>query len=132
MENDTKYALISDFIFIAQADNKITDAEYNFIKRLAERMKVSEKVVDELFLDPKPSKPLFTEIERLSHFYKLVLLMNVDLETHENEITAIRNFGLKMGIRPGVVDQILLQMEHYEDKIIPSEQLIKIFQTYYN
>ncbi len=132
MENDTKHALISDLIFLARADDKITDAEYDFIQRLAKRMGVSEAEVDALFINPKPSKPLFTELERITHFYKLVLLMNVDLETHEKEVIAIRNFGLRMGIRPGVIDQILIRMDSYDDKIIPSEELIKIFQTYYN
>ena len=58
--------------------------------------------------------------------------MNVDKEAHENEVAAIRNFGLKMGIRPGVMDQILLQMDKYEDRVIPSEELIRIFRAYYN
>ena len=132
MENNTNHALISDLIILARADDKVTDAEVDFIKRLANRMEVSEAEVDTLFKNPLPSKTLFTELERITHFYKLVLLMNVDLETHEKEVIAIRNFGLKMGIRPGVVDQILIRMNSYEDKIIPSEELIKIFQTYYN
>lgn len=132
MENNTNHALISDLIILAKADDKVTEAEVDFIKRLAERMEVSETEVDALFKNPLPSKVLFTELERITHFYKLVLLMNVDQETHEKEVVAVRNFGLKMGIRPGVVDQILIRMDSYEDKIIPSEELIKIFQTYYN
>ncbi|MAP54925.1 TerB family tellurite resistance protein [Altibacter sp.] len=125
-------ALISDLIALARADEKVTEVEYDFIIRLAERMRISSAEVKELFENPLPSKPLLTELERITHFYKLVLVMNVDKETHEKEIVAVRNFGLKMGIRPGVVDQILLRMEEYEDKIIPSEELLKIFQTYYN
>ena len=58
--------------------------------------------------------------------------MNVDRETHEKEIVAIKNSGLRMGIREGVISQVLLQMEKYEDKVIPSEELIKIFKTFYN
>ena len=127
-----KQAQISDFIFLAKSDDKVTDAEYGFILQLAKRMGVTEAEVRSLFKNPKPSKVLFTEIERITHFYKLVLLMNVDLETHEKEIVTVRNYGLKMGVRPGVIDQILLRMNSYEDKIIPSEELMKIFQTYYN
>lgn len=132
MEKEHSYAMVSDFILLAHADAKITPSEYDFILQLAERMDVSKVEVDLLFENPKPSKPLFNEIERISHFYKLVLLMNVDLETHQDEVVAIRNFGIKMGIRPGVFDQILVRMHQFENKIIPSEELIKIFQTYYN
>lgn len=132
MNNETNRALLSDLIILAQADNKVTDVEYDFIMRLAERMELSETDVAELFKNPIPSVPLITELQRLTHFYKLVLVMNVDRESHESEIIAIRNFGLKMGIRPGVIDQILLRMEDFEDRIIPSDELLKIFQTYYN
>lgn len=132
MEKESAYAIISDLILLAHADAKVTTSEYDFILQLAQRMDVSKIEVDLLFAKPKPSKPLLSEIERISHFYKLVLLMNVDMETHEDEITIIRNFGLKMGIRPGVFDQLLFQMNNYENKIVPSDELIKIFKSYYN
>jgi hypothetical protein len=132
MKNEKNLALISDLIVLAKADDKLTESEYDFIKRLAGRMDLGAGEIDPLFKSPLPSKPLFTELERITHFYKLVLLMNVDRETHAKEVIAVRNFGLKMGIRQGVIDQILLRMEDYKDKIIPSEELIKIFQTYYN
>lgn len=132
MEKENNYSMISDLIVLAYTDDKVTETEYNFILRLAERMDISKEEVDELFKNPLPSKVLFTELERISHFYKLVLLMNVDLETHEKEVITVRNFGLKMGIRPGVINQILLRLDDYENKIIPSDELIKIFQTYYN
>ena len=132
MNNETNRSLLSDLIILAQADNKVTDVEYDFIMRLAEQMELRETDVAELFKNPMPSVPITTELQRLTHFYKLVLVMNVDRESHESEITAIRNFGLKMGIRPGVIDQILVRMDDFEDKIIPSNELLKIFQTYYN
>ena len=130
--NKDSQALISDLIILAQADNVVTNSEYDFIQRVAERMHVSSEEVDVLFKSPLPSKADFTEVERITHFHKLVLLMNVDRETHENEVIAIRNFGLKMGIRPGAIEQVLVQMEKHEDKIIPAQELIQIFQTYYN
>jgi uncharacterized tellurite resistance protein B-like protein len=132
MEKDNSRAMLSDLIVLAYADEKLTKTEYDFILRLAKRMDIDKQEVDLLFKNPLPSKPLFTELERITHFYKLVLLMNVDLETHEKEVHAVRNFGLKMGIRPGVVDQILIRMNEFENKIIPSKELVKIFQTYYN
>lgn len=132
MEKDNSRAMLSDLIVLAHADDKLTRTEYDFILRLAKRMDIDKQEVDLLFKNPLPSKLLFSELERITHFYKLVLLMNVDMETHEKEIFAVRNFGLKMGIRPGVVDQILIRMNEFENKIIPSNELIQIFQTYYN
>ena len=132
MLNDDKKALISDFIIIAKADDIITDSEYDFMIRLAERMNVTKDQVDALIDNPHPSKPIFTELERITHFHKLVLLMNVDRETHEKEVVVLRNFGLKMGIPPGAIDLILIEMNQHEDKIIPSQRLIEIFKSFYN
>lgn len=132
MNEQSKRAMISDLIVLALADDKVTETESELIYQLAQRMDVSKQEVNDLFVNPMPSAALYTELERISHFYKLVLLMNVDMETHEKEVITVRKFGLKMGIRPGVIDQILIRMDDYENKIIPSDELIKIFQTYYN
>ncbi|MFC7358192.1 TerB family tellurite resistance protein [Jejudonia soesokkakensis] len=127
-----KQALISDLIVMARADGKVADAEYEFVLRLADRMGFHKREVDALFENPQPSQPLFSELERITHFYKLILLMYVDNEIHEQEVITARNFGLKMGIRQGVLDQIINRVVNYEDGIIPSEELMKIFKTYYN
>ena len=95
-------------------------------------MNVSQEEVDRLIEDPLPSLPIVSEIERITHFHKLILLMNVDWEAHQKEVEVVRNFGLKLGIRPGAIDQILLRTQQYENRVIPAEELIQIFQTYYN
>ncbi len=132
MNNSNHKSLLSDLIFIANADGKIDASEYDFIHRIGARMGMDAEEIDELFTNPEPSSPLFSEMERITHFHKLLLVMNVDKVTHETEVVALRNFGLKMGIRPGAIDTILVRMEDYEDKIIPAQELIAIFQSYYN
>jgi hypothetical protein len=132
MNKENNLALVSDLIVLARADDKVTLTEYDFIMRLAFRMDLEKNDVDQLFKNPLPTKNKFSELERITHFHKLVLLMNVDRETHDKEIIAIKNFGLKMGIREGLINQVLVEMEKHEDKVIPSEELIKIFKTFYN
>ena len=131
MKQDEK-SLISDLIVMAMADEKLTHGEYDFIQRIAERMGVSPNEVDDLFHKPIPTKRSFTELERITHFHKMILLMNVDGETHEKELAFLRGFGLELGLRPGAVEQVLTIMDRYEHKIIPSEELLQIFNTYYN
>jgi len=123
---------LSDLIYIVKADGKITPSEFDFLKRIASRMGVSEEELKTLFANPVPTKTHFSEIEKITHFHKMVLMMNVDGETHPKEVEAIKNYGLAMGIRPTVIDNVLLKMEEYPDKIIPSDELIKLFQKYYN
>ena len=128
----TKQALLSDLIVIAKADNKITAEEYDFIMSLAARMDISDDEVKILFENPLPSQIPNTEVARITHFYKMILLMHIDDEADESEIEVVRNFGLKMGIRQGVVDQMLHKMEVYENTTIPIDEIKEIFNTYYN
>lgn len=131
MEKNPK-SLLSDLINMVKADGKIKSSEIEFIQKLAKRMDISDRELIDLFENPQPSRPAFSEVERITHFYKLILMMNVDNETHDSEIVALKNFGLKMGIRPVIADQILKKMEQFEEKLIPAEELLKIFKIYYN
>jgi len=44
----------------------------------------------------------------------------------------IRKFGLKMGLPPTGIDAVFRMMNAYEDKIIPPQELIKVFKNHYN
>ncbi len=131
MEKNPK-SLLSDLINMVLADGKIKSSEVDFIKKLAKRMGISNRELIDLFENPQPSQPLYSEVERITHFYKLILMMNIDNEAHESEIVALKNFGLTMGIRPIVADQILKKMKQSEEKLISSEELLNIFKIYYN
>lgn len=130
--HEEKLGLLSDLIAIAQADHHISDEEYNFIMALAKRFEIDKETVHNLFHNPIPSKPITTEIGRITHFHKLILMMNVDMKTKDSEVIALRNFGLRLGIRMEVIDQVIQRMDKYENKLIPTEELVKIFQAYYN
>ncbi len=130
---DNKYrSLLSDLIQMVKADGKIKNSEMEFIQKMAARMEISNKELIELFENPLPSQTVYSEVERITHFYRLILMMKIDNETHEAELIALKNFGLKMGIRPVVADQILKKMEQSEEKNVPAEELLKIFKIYYN
>ncbi|MEP2937131.1 MAG: TerB family tellurite resistance protein [Gilvibacter sp.] len=129
---EEKLGLLSDLIAIAKADHHISDEEYNFIMALANRFEIDRERVHDLFHNPIDSKPITTEIGRITHFHKLILMMNVDMKTKDSEVIALRNFGLKLGIRMEVIDQVIQRMDKYENKLIPTEELVRIFQAYYN
>ncbi len=131
MEKDSK-SLLSNLIKMVLADGKIAPAEVAFIKQLASRMGISPEETTKLLKDPQPSKPIYSEVDRITHFYKLMLVMRVDGETHKDELVVLKNFGLKMGIRPVVSEQILRKMDKYPQGILPPEELLDIFKIYYN
>lgn len=125
-------ALISDLILIAKADGNISPAEYDFIHQMALKMNVTETELKILIENPLPSVKLQTEMDRIIHYYKMVLTMFVDNNIHDEEVVAVKNFGLKLGIRQGAVDQIIIQMKEKDNYVLGTDQLMKIFKTYYN
>ncbi|MAP80674.1 MAG: hypothetical protein CL526_06250 [Aequorivita sp.] len=125
-------ALLSDLIQMVKADGEIKISEIEFLQKLALRMNISEKKLIQLFENPENSNTAYDEVERITQFYKLILVMKIDNETHPAELIALKNFGLKMGIRPVVADQILYKMEKAKGQTVPAEELLKIFKIYYN
>jgi uncharacterized tellurite resistance protein B-like protein len=130
--NIEKHQIISDMISLAKADETVHEREYEFILAVGVRLGVPKQEVDHLFKNPLASVVAKTELERITQFHRLLLLMNVDQETHIIEVDALRNYGLQLGIRPEAIEQILGEMGQYENKVIPSSRLIEIFQRFYN
>ncbi|QAA80247.1 hypothetical protein EI546_00200 [Aequorivita sp. H23M31] len=131
MEKNPK-SLLSDLIIMIKADGVIRPSEIELIQKLANRLGISNEEIAELFTNPQPSQALYSEVDRITHFYRLALMMQVDKESHKSEVTALKNFGLKMGIRPIVADQIIKKMEQYNGGVVPPEELLRIFKIYYN
>lgn len=127
-----KHQILSDMIRLAMVDNKLDEREYDFISSVAQRLAVSEEELAALIVHPLSTGVYKTELERITQFHRLILLMNVDKETHIAEVDALRNYGLKIGIRPEAIEQVFNEMGDYEDKMIPSERLVEIFSRFYN
>ncbi|MDX1315479.1 MAG: TerB family tellurite resistance protein, partial [Eudoraea sp.] len=70
--------------------------------------------------------------QRIVQFHRLVLLMNVDQEQDQREVEKLYNLGLHMGIPPGAIQQVLMIMHQYPNKIVPPDVLIKIFKAHNN
>lgn len=119
-------------IAFAKADDIVKDSEYNFLYSVALQLGINKETFDSLF-DTKVAKiQLKTQAERILQFHRLVLLMNVDHEQHATEVSQLHNIGLGMGLPPSAIEQVLIVMHQYPDKIVPPDVLINIFKAYYN
>ena len=127
-----KKQIISDMIGLAKADNVLHEREYEFILAVASRLGLSKTEVDTINANPLKISVLSTELQRITQFHRLLLLKNVDQETHFTELDALRNYGLKLGIRPEAIEQNLSEMEDHENKMFPSILLVEIFKRFYN
>lgn len=125
-------SLLSELIKLAKADNDVRDIEFKFLLSIASQIGVTKdefKILFEQYIKFMPPK---LEVDRIVQFHRLVLLMNVDLETSHLEISYIKKAGIRMGLNPMATDKVLKEMNNYPNKVVPTERLFEIFQLFHN
>lgn len=101
---------------MAMVDSHFDDSEYDLLKELAKKYKVSEKELEAIQKDP--SKITFelpkSPEEKFEHFYELVHMMTVDNEIYEAEQNLCRIFAKKFGYENGkeIVDIIAQNIQN--------------------
>ncbi|MGI9550505.1 MAG: TerB family tellurite resistance protein [Aurantibacter sp.] len=129
---EEKLSILSEMIAFAKIDKTVKEPEYSFLLSIATQLGVDRETFDSLFekniehIIPK------SQAERILQFHRLVLLMNVDQEQHEVEVSRLHNIGLGMGLPPSAIEQVLTIMHQYPNKIVPPNVLIDIFKAHYN
>ncbi|MCO5724035.1 TerB family tellurite resistance protein [Robiginitalea marina] len=129
---EEKLSLLSEMISLARADQEVKSSEFDFLWGVAEQMGVAREDFEALFEHPARAIIPRTMAERILQFHRLVLLMNVDRKASLREIDKLHNIGLRMGLPPSAIDQVLSLMHQYPDRIIPPRILIDIFKAHYN
>lgn len=129
---EEKLSILSEMISLAVADQDIKASEFDFLWGVAEQLGVDREDFESLFDSPFRNIIPKTLLDRIVQFHRLVLLMNVDREQTFKEIDRLHNIGLRMGLPPSAIDQVLALMHQYPDKIVPPEVLIAIFKAHYN
>ena len=127
-----KLSILSNLIAFAKIDKKVGEPEYNFLLGVAIHLEIDRETFESLFEKEAEHVVLKSETDRIIYFHRLVLLMNVDKKLLPIEITRIHNIGLHMGLPPSAIDQVLVQMHQYPNRLIPPNVLIDIFRAHYN
>lgn len=129
---EEKLSILSEMISLARVDQEIQSSEFDFLWGVAERLGVNRDDFETLFQYPARNIIPKTLGERILQFHRLVLLMNVDNRQSLKEVDKLHNVGLRMGLPPSAIDQVLALMHQYPDKIVPPDVLIGIFKAHYN
>ena len=119
-------------IAFAQSDENIKSIEYKFLLGVAKQLDISKEDFDYLIQHPVSYVHLKSHSERIVQFHRLVLLMNLDNEISDNELTKLPTFGLRMGLSHESINQVLFIMESFPNKVVPPDFLIEIFKVQYN
>jgi len=127
-----KISALAELIKLARIDKKEHDEEYGFMLAIAVKLGVDTKTFDLIFSQNVDFVPPHFEFRRIVLFQEHVLLANVDGHLDEREIEMLKKIGLKLGLFPDCVDQVLTTMKNYDRGAIPPKQLIEIFQIHHN
>jgi hypothetical protein len=133
-EYKEKLSHLKDLIQLSRVDGYESTIESNFIDSVAERLGVDGNDLDHLKtgeIDVDFSPPKY-EYQIIPQFHRIVLLMGIDRMIYKEEIQFCMDLGLKMGLNPSAVKEIVDKMIFYPNNIIPAEELESIFKKYYN
>ncbi len=127
-----KLSILSEMIAFARVDYSMRKSEYRFLLTVAKNLGVDKAAVKALLKKKSPKVVLKSQADRIVQFHRLLLLMNIDQEQHSLEIERLYNVGLKMGLPPAAIAQVLEIMHSYPNKLVPADVLINIFKAHYN
>ncbi len=106
-DHQEKLGLLSQLIKLARADEQVKDIEFQFLGTIAVQLGVSAEEFKHLFEKYIAFEPPEFEFDRIVQLQRLVLLMNVDQEIDEKELSLIREMGMKLGLHPLAVAEVL-------------------------
>lgn len=129
---EEKLSLLKDLIIVANADGHFREEEQQFIYAIAEQMGITPKEYIRLFKENIEHAPPLLEMDRIVQFQRIILVMNVDQNVSLAEIKQVQNLGLKMGLHPAAINQVLTEMHNYANKMLPPVRLIEIFKAHHN
>ncbi len=127
-----RLSILSEMIAFARVDNSLKESEYKFLVGVSENLGVDKAVFEDLLQHKAEKKVLKNQTDRIVQFHRLLLLMNIDEKQTKAEITKLHNLGLKMGLPPSAIGQVLEVMHQYPNKLVPTKILLNIFRAHYN
>ncbi len=129
---EEKLSILTELIKMARVDAEVRQIEYDFMLAIAKMLDVDEPEFQRLFNQYSAFTPQPSEFDRIFQFHRLVLVANVDLNLNSLEIAKLKECGLRLGLRPAAVENVLREMNNYENGMIPPEVMLRIFQVYHN
>jgi uncharacterized tellurite resistance protein B-like protein len=131
-KHQEKLSLLQDLIALSKADNNVSFMETQFINSVAMTMGISAQELQHIKDNPIPFNPQNKEMDRITQFYRLLLLMGVDSDHHDEEVTFCKNLGLKMGLNPTAINEVIKRILASDKGMLPPNEVIEIFQTHHN
>lgn len=129
---EEKKSLIKTLIQLAKIDGTLVEREYRFLWAIASKIGLDKDTFNTVFNEDIKFTPPTDEFERIIQFHRMVLMMNVDENVCDEEMTYIKTMGVKLGLNPMAAISVLMEMKKYPNNMMPPNDLINIFKRYHN
>lgn len=117
---------------LACADKSLTKAEATYIKIVAERLGISQEELEK-FDGTEPILELpDREYKLYALFHRLTIIIMIDHAATENEKRYCFNLGIKMGLHPNAIGEIIEYVALTGVMESLPEKIIRIFRKYLN
>ncbi len=127
-----KISHLNALYHIACADRDLSDIEVAYIRNVAERIGAPLSDLSELSSGEPDLDLPNREYKIYGLFHRLVLILMIDGKTDEREQRYCFNLGIKMGLHPNAVNEIIdFAAAHGSSRTTPKE-VMAIFRKYLN
>lgn len=127
-----KSGLFAQLVSLAKSDKVITEPEKAFILEMARLLDISKVEFDAALNDEVSVSVPTSEFERILQFYRLFLMARVDKEISDTEIIFLKNAGLKFGLPPEAIDELIYKINISVESTVDEKTLSTIFIKHYN
>lgn len=131
---DQKQTHILTLLMLAEVDGRDHENERLFINSVARRLGMTEADVEDI--DKHPERLTFSlptsEVDRMTVLYDLLFLMKIDGEVAEEEVELVRELGMRLGFRIGMINEFIQVMADSIGKEVPANALLDIVRKYMN
>ena len=100
--------------------------------RVAKKLNVLEEDYGNVFMGNYEFVPPQYEFKRIVLFHNLLLLIYIDGDIDEREIRFCHDLGLKLGLNPAAVLDILTKLKEQPQIAIDPFRVNRVFKRYYN
>jgi len=129
MSPEEKLEIIRQLYKMSQADGKIKPVEYSFLYEMALTMEIPLEKLEEIFDIEKQYQIPKETAERIIQIYRLALIMKIDKDIADAEITTLKTLALQMGLRSDAVDNMLKKMNNSKSSTLDFKELLEIFNV---
>ncbi len=122
-----KMSMMAELVKLARADEEVRTEEIQFLSAIAIDLGITDADLQTLvnrhieFVVPRD------DANRILQFQRLVLLLFVDFKISEKEVIALKTVGMKLGLSPDAIDNVLKEMDQNGGKALDIEELKGIF-----